>query len=483
MTTDELKALLNRLLTVEKENQFLEFKVNNVEKEGIGERLSALSNGAALHGQQFGYLIFGIEDETKRVVGTDFQPSKTKVGNEELENWLAQRLNPRIDFRIFEFEFTGKNLVLIQIPAAYDQPVNFAHVAWIRIGSLTRKLADFPEKERKLWQRPSTEFEREVALSSLTAADVVALLDTQSVFDLLLKIPYPTTQSIVLEKLVAEKLVKRQNGHFQITNLGALLFAKNLNDFDSISRKACRVIQYKSDDRTETLKDQPGTLGYASGFVRMMNYISGVLPSNEVIEQALRKEVQMYPPIAVRELIANALIHQDFREKGTGPIVEVFVSRVEINNPGKPTIQPERFIDEYQSRNEKLAAVMRRIGFCEEKGSGIDKVISAVEAWQLPAPDFQIKDTHFKAILYAPMAAKDMDRADKIRACYQHCALLYVSGRRMNNETLRGRFGIEEKNYSIASRIIRETIDAGKIKLEDPENKSKKQMRYIPYWA
>jgi predicted HTH transcriptional regulator len=483
MTEKELHDLVTRLLSYPKENEFIEFKDSNYNPEEIGKRLSALANGAALLGQSFGYLLFGIEDGTKTVLGTSFKVSQTKIGNEELENWLSQRLNPRIDFRIYEFEYNSKNVVLFHIPAAHNQPVSFTHTAHIRIGSITRNLKDFPDKERKLWLPPTAEFEHEIALANVSAQEVVELLDTQSVFEIFFRQPYPTTQQNVIEKLISKSFVVKNNGHYNITNLGALLFAKDITRFDTISRKAVRVVRYEGRNKQKTLKDQTGKRGYANGFERLMTYILALVPSNELIVDAHRQEIQMYPKLAIRELVANALIHQDFRERGTSVLIELYEDRIEISNPGKPIISPERFIDESQSRNESLAEAMRRIGLCEEKGSGIDKVIFEVEMYQLPAPDFQVKQTHTKVILYAHKELNDMTKADKIRACYQHCVLCYVSNERMTNQTLRERFKIEERNYSIASRIIRDTLDAGLIMLENPDNKSRKYMSYIPHWA
>ena len=483
MKEQELKELFIALLAYPKENEFLEFKVNQYEKEEVGKRLSALSNGAALLSKEYGYLVFGVENETHRVVGTTFQPTLFKIGSEELEHWLAQRLNPRIDFRLYEFKYDEKNIVLFQIPAAKGQPVSFLHNDYIRVGSLTRPLKDFPEKERKLWERPATDFEREPALKNLSASDVIALLDTQTFFDLLLKIPYPTTQSGVLDRLLDEKMIMRSNGHFHISNLGALLFAKNIGKFETVARKAVRVVQYEGSNKVKTLRDQPGQLGYASGFERLMTYLSGLLPEHELIVSAKRETLRMYPPLALRELIANALIHQDFRERGVGPMIEIFNDRIEISNPGKPMVNPDRFIDGYQSRNEELAAAMRRMGYCEEKGSGIDKVIFEVEYWQLPAPDIRVNETHTQVILYAHKDLNDMNKSDKVRACYQHCCLMFVSNQRMSNQSLRHRFKIEEQNAALASRIIRDTVEVGIVKPEDPENKSRKYIRYIPFWA
>ena len=206
-----------------------------------------------------------------------------------------------------------------------------------------------------------------------------------------------------------------------------MLFAKDINVFDAVKRKTLRVIQYEGKNKLKTLKDQAGKFGYAVGFERLMAYINGLLPSNEVIGQALRNTVSMYPQIAIRELVANALIHQDFDERGTGPMVEIYADRIEISNPGLPLITPNRFIDEYQSRNEDLAGIMRRFGICEEKGSGIDKVIFNIELFQLPALDVQAQEKHTKVILYAYQKFADMDKKDRIRACYQHACLKFVT--------------------------------------------------------
>lgn len=192
----------------------------------------------------------------------------------------------------------------------------------------------------------------------------------------------------------------------------------------------------------------------------------------------------MYPEIAVRELVANTLVHQDFSVTGAGPMVELFQDRMEISNPGRPLIDTLRFIDEPpRSRNETLAALMRRMHICEERGSGIDKVIFHVEAYQLPAPDFRVTGQSTVAVLFGPRTFAQMDRDERVRACYQHACLLYVSGRRMKNATLRERLGIDEKNYPLASRIIGDTVDAKLIKPHAAGGGSKKDASYVPFWA
>lgn len=207
-------------------------------------------------------------------------------------------------------------------------------------------------------------------------------------------------------------------------------------------------------------------------------------PRNEVLGQALRREIPMYPERAIRELVANAMIHQDFSISGTGPMIELFDDRTEISNPGQPLIDPLRFLDHSpRSRNEVLADLMRRLGICEERGSGFDKVVHDIEFFQLPAPDVRIDSTHTRVLLFAHRALSKMDRRDKERACYLHSCLLYVSNRVMTNATLRERFSIAEKDYPLASRIIRDTLKAGLIKLADPDSKSRKHAKYVPFWA
>ena len=263
-----------------------------------------------------------------------------------------------------------------------------------------------------------------------------------------------------------------------------MLFARDLRQFDRLGRKAVRVIFYEGIGRTGPKKEQEGQRGYALGFLGIVKYLNDRLPSNEEYRKIRRQQVPMYPVLAIKELVANALIHQDFSVSGTSPTVEVFSNRIEITNPGYPLIDVLRFIDHApQSRNEALAFLMRRLDFCEERGTGIDRVVEECEKYQLPAPNFIRGDNYTRVILYNPRPLRQMDRQDKVRACYQHACLRYDSGDFMTNQSFRERMGIEEQNYATASRIIADSITEGLIKLYDPDNKSKKYTKYIPFWG
>jgi predicted HTH transcriptional regulator len=312
---------------------------------------------------------------------------------------------------------------------------------------------------------------------------VLDLIDYPSYFSLL-EMPISNGHSAILNALQEENLIKpNKAGHWDITCLGAILFAKRLENFPTLKRKALRIIQYKGNNKVETLREYVINKGYAAGFEELVNQILTLVPANEYIEQPLRKVTPMYPELAIRELVANALIHQDFFITGTSPMIELFDARIEITNPGIPLVATDRFLDTPpKSRNETLASLMRRLRICEERGSGIDKVVFETELFQLPPPIFETTDDHTRTVLFAHKQLKEMDKAERIWACYLHACLRYVQRDLMTNTSLRQRFGIDPKNSSMVSRIIKETIAAARIYCYDDTvgNKAKK---YCPSWA
>lgn len=479
----ELRKLVDRLVALSKESEIVEFKENFHSKEEIGERISALANSACLLNQPYSYILFGIKNDNHQVIGTSFRSKKHMVGNEELEVWLLNRLNPRIDFQCFDFEYDdGIYLALYKIPATENVPVKFLNVSYVRVNSSTRQLINYPEKEKQIWKNELTEkFLLNTAIKNLTLSDIPRYLSTETYFDLM-HIPYPTSLENVALRLKEENIINEYENQYAITNLGALLFAKNLKDFSNLDRKAIRVIKYKGNNKVETERDMIGSKGYALGFTGLLEWINGQLPANEEIGRSLRKEVRMYPEIAIRELVANSIIHQDFSVKGF-PTIEIFNDRIEISNPGQPIIHSDRFIDEYGSRNERLADIMRRMGFCEEKGSGLDKTIFYVELYQLPPIKITVQENRTVVSMFAYKTLNSMGKEERQNACYQHACLKYVSNEKMTNQTFRERLGIEEHNSALASRIIKETLTAHLIKEENPENQSRKYRKYIPWWA
>ena len=485
-TPEYLEGLVDQLRSLDYENEWVEFKVNNTDPDMIGRTISALSNGAALNEDSSAYMIWGIEDSTHDVVGTRFAPSSAKRGNEPLENWLARKVRPRIDFRFHQVTVEGARVVILEIEPASSHPVAFNGDRFIRVGSVTKSLGDFPNMERSLWRIfDKTPFEDGIAAERVSDDDVLSALDYPAYFNLIGR-PLPDGRAAIFSALEMDDLISLCDaGGWNITNLGAVLFAKRLGDFPRLGRKAPRVIQYRGTGRSNALKEQVSEIGYAVGFERIVDYTMAVIPSNEVIERALRRELPMFPKLAIRELIANMLIHQDFSITGAGPMVEIFDDRIEIRNPGAPLVETDRFVDASpESRNEALASLMRRFGICEERGTGIDKVIEEVEVFQLPAPLFEAPlGRSTRATLFAHRELSEMDRPERIRACYQHACLRFVSGKRVNNASVRERFGLSGGNASVvASRILRDTLDSNLIVVRDPEAGTRNRT-YLPFWA
>jgi len=442
MNRVELTQLVDFLREQESELQWLEFKIENYTPDKIGMYISALSNGARLHDREYSYLVWGIDDTKERsVIGVKTPLSMIKKGGEEIEHWLLKMLEPKIHIEIHEFIYQEKLICVLSIPAANVYPTKFKGVSYIRVGSYTKNIAEYPDKERVLWGRINDQqFENQTAKEVSTLDVVFRLIDVPGMFRLF-QLPLPSDEYSIKEKLISEKIISDADGKFKISNLGAVLFAKNLNNFEQLKKKAIRVVVYDGNNRVGKIKrDITGGKGYALGFEGVITYVNDQLPANQVIKQAFRETDRVYPELAIRELIANAIIHQDFHEKGDCVRIEIFDDRIEITNPGKPIINTLRFIDEYKSRNEVLSDVMRRLRICEELGSGIDKVIASAEVFQLPAPEFLEMDKNMKVILFSPKKLKDMSRKDKVRACYQHCCLKYVSNEKMTNASLRERF-------------------------------------------
>ena len=483
-SADYLRGLVDEVLKLPTETTWAEFKQNNANPKDIGEYLSALSNAAALEGKENAYLLWGIEDGTRAIVGTDFYPASTRKGGEALESWLLRQLSPRIQFRFDEVEIDARRVVLLEIPRAISRPVQFEGQEFIRVGSHRQRLKDHPQIERELWKVfENTPFERLKAAERVDANQALSLLDYASFFELLGQ-PLPSDREGILARLADERMLElNPAGGIDITNLGAVLFAKSLDRFERLARKALRIIVYSGRDRLNTEREQVSQLGYATGFERSIEFLNALLPQNEVLGKALRKAVPMYPERAIRELVANALIHQDFTATGTGPMVEVFSDRMEITNPGLPLVETKRFLDTPpRSRNEALASFLRRVGICEERGSGIDKVVFQTEFFQLPAPSFETPGESTRAVLFAHRTFRDMDRSDRIRACYLHACLRHVSRDPMTNSSLRERFGIPEQNTAVISRVIRDAIAERWVKPHSAKQ-GKKFAKYDPIWA
>lgn len=463
---------LNRWLAGTPENEHLEFK----EAKQQFDQGRLMRYCVALSNEGGGHLVLGVTDRPpRRVVGT-----QAFRGLGEIKARILDTLRFRVEIEELMHP-DGRVLVFEIPPRPVGTPLHYEGAYLMRVGDELVPMS--PDQLRRILEEGQPGWLEQPARDNASPDEVVALLDTQSFFDLM-QLPYPTTREGVLARLAQERLIEQRPGGWQISRLAAILLAKRLDSFSQeLARKAHRVVIYAGTDKLETREDKPGVRGYAVGFESLVDFVHSAAPQNRFVEQVLREEVKMFPRQAIRELVANALIHQDFLATGASVMIEMYSDRLEISNPGLPPIRVERFIDEYRSRNERLAELMRRMGICEEKGSGIDKVISAAEVFQLPAPDFRVGETRTTAILFAHQDFADMSKPDRVRACYQHCCLKYVNNQRMSNQSLRERFRLPESKAVTVSQVIGAAKEAGLIKTDESETTSTRYARYLPFWA
>lgn len=464
-------AQIDLWLTAPSETQRLEFKEakNQLDNNKLYKYCVALANEGG------GILLLGITDKPpRRVVGTT-------AFNDPVA--MAEKLFTNVGFRveIEEVGHTDGRVLVFQIPSRPRGTAYHLDGAYLmRSGKNLVPMSE--DRLRAIFAEGQPDWLEEPSRVGLTAEQIVELLDTQAYFTLTER-PYPTTQKAVLAHLLAERLIDDSQTGYAIRRIGALLLARGLNDFPDVSRKAARIVVYSSNSKAKTKLDQTWENGYAAGFRSLVAFVVGQLPQNEVVEEAIRKKVKLLPEIVIREIVANALIHQDFTIGGTSAMIEIYPDRVEISNPGEPIVPVERFIDGYQSRNERLADLMRRMHICEEKSSGIDQVIEAAETYQLPAPEFRVGHQRTSVLIFGHKPFKDMDRETRVRACYQHCVLKYIMGKPMTNQTLRQRFALADSKSALISQLISAAIDAELIVADEDTRTSKRLARYLPVWA
>lgn len=448
--------------------------------EKLAKHLSAL--GHLVGG---GFLVFGINNDGSFTISL----SKTEIDDiiKKLGNIAHNNLSHSISIDHNVVNYNSHNILIIYVPEIANKPVslkgNDPYDCYKRSAGQTVKMS--PSEVRGfIAMSQNITFEEQIASYDLEINDILSELNFKSYFKLLDKRLPDNTEAIIDALLNEELITNGSTNKYNITNLGGILFAENITEFKRLKRKAVRLVIYQGTNKIDAVKEQEGVKGYATGFEGLITYIMDKLPTNEVIEHAIRKEVKMYPEVAIREFVANALTHQDFNISGAGVMIEIFKDRIEITNPGVPLIDTNRFIGASpKSRNETMASLLRRLHICEERGSGVVRAVASIEAYQLPAPKFIREEDYTKIIMYAHKSLSKMDKEDRIRACYQHACLQVASNQKTNNQSIRKRFNISDANYPMASRFIADTIEAGLIKLSDPDSNSKKHATYLPFWA
>ena len=460
-----IKILRDSLYPIPSELNELDWKSGLSDKsERIAQHISAFAN---MKGG--GILVYGVNND-----GTCFSITKDEIDKivQTLGNIAHNNLVYSIPIEHSILDYEGYSLLFVYIPEQSDKPVHLRgkdiYTSYCRSAGQTVKMSRNQVKALIATSQGIT-FEEQVAKGELTKEEVLDLLDYKALYRILDK-NLPKSEDSIIDRLTDYKLCKQTGDYWTISNLGAVLFSKNLQNFPNLVGHEVIVRKYVGANNRQLEFEQHVTFGYAVGFEWLVDFIMRNTSTEHI--DVKRKEIPTYPRVAIREFVANALVHQDFGITGMPVTIEIFSNRLSVTNAGAPLNDINRLIDlPPQSRNEQLAQMMFTLGVCERRGSGIDRAIAAVEEMFLPPVKFPQK------------SLKDMTKQEKISACYQHACLVYENGDRINNKSVRERFELSKNDSSVASRIISDTLESGLIKPADIETASKKYMTYIPYYG
>ncbi|MFZ3034868.1 MAG: ATP-binding protein [Parvibaculum sp.] len=477
------RKLLETLCSLPRETDWLEFKENNFNEDSVGQYVSALANSAMLEEQEAAYLVFGVRDSDHEIVGTNVDLFGKTVGADSFIFWLNKNLEPRIQIKPLLIEYDGKTVQMLCVEPGYMQPVKFKNTAYIRVGASQQPLSKYTAKERALWQITSRfSFETSMLRDHMAVDEIEAAFDVRKLIHTL---GYTdTSRDAIFHRMESLDLIKDDlQKKYQIAALLAICCADDLKDFPLLENKGVRVVVYKGRDKMDASQDVDGQRGYLIAFLDLLNYVIGHLPSEEKMLHGVRTKVFAIPEISIREFLANALIHQDFTEASSRPLVEVFKDKVRITNPGTPLISVDRFIDTpSKTRNPKFAKLMRDARYCEERGSGVDRAIREIEKAALPPPLIEAIEGSTVVTIFMRRRFAEMSSDERIRACFQHACLCYEQGEPMSNGSLRERFGLSQKQYPQVSIVIRDAMNAGRIRPLD-EEQANRNARYVPFYA
>lgn len=482
-TQNQLIDILKDIIALPAETEIVEFKKaeNSFPDTDLGEYFSALSNEANLKGVDIAWLVFGVDNNTHRALGTNYKPTRPSL--DEMKKKIADQTTDRITFdEIYEVEYEGKRVIMFQIPAA-PQGLPIAYKGHY-YGRDNESLVALNLHEIELIRAQTKDtpcFEMQVAKGGLSGDDVLNLIDYKQVYEQIDR-RVPKDEGIILDLLKEYGFATEASGKWAVTNMGALLFAKRLADFEAIRMREIIVRKYDGLNNRVLSAERKAEKGYAVEFEDLVDWIE-IQTSREKIVTLREREVT-YPKVAIREFLANMMVHQDFGIKGMSLTVEIFGNRLVFTNPGCSLNEVNRLIDLPPcSRNETLAQALLLIDICERRGSGYDRAVEAIEEMNLPPYKTESGDKFTRVTLYPQKALKDMTQEEKIRACYQHTCLLYEDGKELNNASLRKRFDLDDKKSSVASRIIADTVDAGLIKLAKEDTQSRKFVTYVPFYG
>ena len=419
MSNLDLTALVDRLRKEPRETEWLEFKRDHWEPHVIGEYLSALANAACISGKPNGYLVFGVEDSTHKVVGTSFDPVSTKgKGNQDLPIWLSTKLKPNVGFLIHEVAHPGGRVVLIEINRAWSRPVLFDGKGYIRIGTSKTDLERHPDRARAIWNSQSDWSAEVVQGATIRDLEPKALRKARSEF----ATKHPRQADEVGRWDDATFLNKAKLTRQGRITKAALLLVGKPESTSFLSPSVARVSWFLKDARNRELDyehfDPPFILQVNRILKRIRNLTIRALPSGTLFPQ----ELSQYDPWVIREALHNCIAHQDYSLRGRVQVVET-PSTIILTNlgsflPGNVDRVVRQDAPMEISRNTYLAEAMVNLNMIDTQGGGIKKMFLRQRDRFFPLPDFDLTEPDRVKVIILGMIADEhytrllMERTD-----------------------------------------------------------------------
>jgi ATP-dependent DNA helicase RecG len=399
MKDSELIKLLDELLAQKSEQSWLEFKTNvaikgaSLTPEGIGEYISALSNGATISNKNFGYLVLGIQDDTARVTGTNFYPFKYKIGNQDFELWLRNLIYPKINFEIFEFEYDELHLVMFRIPSAKGEPVNFQKKPYIRINSQKTDLRNYPALVRQIYNALEDWSARKIEAASVSDLDEQAILLAREKFKSknVNESFYEEIDNWDVPTFLDKAKITIEG---KITNTALILLGKNESSHYLLPSVAEITWKLDTDERAYEHFTIPFLLSTKKFLQKIRNYQYKFFPDNQLLSVSVNK----YETKVILEAMNNAIAHQDYSLNSRVIVLEKTNKLVFTNAGNFFSCYPEYYFfgdktpDKY--RNPWLVKAMVNLGMIDTVGNGIYTMIIEQKKRYFPLPEYSNSESN-----------------------------------------------------------------------------------------
>lgn len=387
--------LKKQIAEIGKEVRFLEFKSNYQDAERLGKYISALSNGACLDNEEYGYLYFGVEDETLKLIGTMFDASRTKAkGNQNLEIFLRQYIMPKIDFKIEEFcDEEGKRFVVFIIPAAKGEPTCFMNIPYVRVDSSVTDLRPYTEWMRIIYNSQKDWTAEVIPDATLDDLDPKAIRLARDKYKELHPSRNEEIDSWDDMTFLNKAHITRQG---RVTNTAIILVGKE-EASHFISPAVCQI-RWQLKDGSDENKDFrilsiPMILAVEEfrHLVRNANYTFTI--SGNMFPETM----QRYDVFTLREPLCNCIAHQDYGKKTRIEVIEYEDESLLFRNYGEflpSSVEDvvEHNFPESKYRNPFLVEAMRNVKMVETEGGGIRKLYIQQKNRFFPMPEYDLSN-------------------------------------------------------------------------------------------